>query len=94
MKFIYFDETVTADNPDSESNSGTFAGLDSEQDYGQLIYEYLVSKEENFKTDLQEINNNLEWADALMALMVTLYLMNSCRRWINKITGGGLNDVS
>ena len=90
MEFIYFDDVL----PVQEADSGTFAGSAPEQDYNQLIYEYLVSKEEvNYKTELLDINNNLEWTNALLLLMVTLYLMNCCRRWISKLTGG-LNNVS
>lgn len=98
--YIKFSETnsvlnlVDSPEPDSESDSGAFAGSDSEQDYGQLIYEYLVSQEEkDYKSELQDINNNLEWIVALLLLMITLYLFNYVRRWVNKLTGG-LNDVS
>ena len=90
MRFIYFDEA----NPVPEADPGAIAGEDSGQDYNQLIYEYLVSKDEvDYKYILESINNNLEWTNALLLLMVTLYLMNCCRRWISKLTGG-VNNVS
>lgn len=89
MDFLRFE-----DNSVSESDSGAFAGSDSEQDYNQLIYEYLVSQEKiDYKSELQDINNNLEWIVALLLLMVTLYLFNYVRRWVSKLTGGKLNDV-
>lgn len=85
---------VESPEPDSESDSGAFAGSDSEQDYGQLIYEYLVNQEEiDYKSELQDINSNLEWIVALLLLMITLYLFNYVRRWVNKLTGGKLDDV-
>lgn len=92
--FIRFSEDNLDPNPVSESDPGAFAGTDSEQDYSKLIYEYLVSREEiDYKTQLKDINNNLEWIVALLLLMVTLYLFNCVRRWVSKLTGG-LNDVS
>lgn len=99
-KFLYYDE------PEPEVLPVEDAGPDylqliyesvSKQEFmsGSKQEEYFAAyteKLDSIDTQLQQLNQNLEWIVALLVFAIVLHLSSRVRGWVTMLTGG-MKDV-
>ena len=56
------------------------------------MYAAYTEKLESIDTQLQQLNQNLEWIVALLVFVIVLYLYRNVRGWVTMLTGG-MKDV-
>ena len=56
------------------------------------MYAAYTEKFESIDTQLQQLNQNLEWIVALLVFVIVLYLYRNVRGWVTMLTGG-MKDV-
>lgn len=55
-------------------------------------YAAYTEKLDSIDTQLQQLNQNLEWCVALLVFVIVLYLHSRVRGWVTMLTGG-MKDV-
>lgn len=56
------------------------------------MYAVYTEKLESIDTQLQQLNQNLNWIVALLVFVIVLYLYRNVRGWVTMLTGG-MKDV-
>ncbi len=56
------------------------------------MYAAYTEKLESIDSQLQQLNQNLEWIVALLVFVIVLYLYRNVRGWVTMLTGG-MKDI-